>query len=261
LLLILLALRKSGGFLSGLVLGLGIFVKPLAALFVLIPALGRRWALVAGGLIAGLSGSIACIAVFGSQTFWAYFKSDVPHRVPVEMFSQGINQSLLGSMLKVAKKFGIFVPDPLHFLPFAIVAGLLIIVSGYAVTKVRSFAAQLSIGVALGLLLYPATLQHYGTYLLVPLFLLLREEDPRDRRWLPLLFGGLYFIFGFRGGAFSVFGFSALWGALILRALVYELPTELRTSAPANTDLSQVGEKAIYGKLPLPDGNLARPRQ
>ncbi len=174
LLTLLLFWRSPAKFAGGFALGTGILIKPILALFPIYLFLTRQWKPFFGVIAAGAALSLAAIAVFGPDMYFAYFLDNpIAHQMPSALYSEGINQSLLATILRILN-VEIDSGHPAVMPMFVVLALGLSIVSGWVIRLARKDDAEmpLSIVLTLSLLLFPKTLSHYSVLLIVPMLLL-----------------------------------------------------------------------------------------
>jgi hypothetical protein len=178
LVLLLLALGLAGrGTPAGAVWEvLAIWVKPYAALLLLLDAAGRRGRrLVVAGVTLVVSLAAGAIAV-GPAALASYLRANPSTREPSEVFVEIVNQSLLAAVLRLHA----VLPDrisPLHEPLYVAGAVLLVVATAVLCTRANvpedaAFCAML----LTGLILYPGALSSYGVVLIVPLLVVWRHR-------------------------------------------------------------------------------------
>lgn len=159
-------------------LGCAAVVKPIGAIFCLDFILRRDWRqlclmfvapVLAGMLFVGLQGTA------GVQT-WLQ-RNPLPDGLGRSIFIEEMNQSLLAVTHRIAQQQP--GSQPLLYPPFVVLGGLLMLIS---LTVLIRLTLQKGSGaapylLALGLLIYPGTLIHYGIFLLFPLAVLTRKAQ------------------------------------------------------------------------------------
>jgi hypothetical protein len=179
LLMLLLFWRSSRQMKGGVALGVGILIKPILALYPIYLFLTRQWKAFSGVVAAGAGLSVITIAVFGPGMYFGYFfDNPIAHQMPVTLYSEGINQSLLATILRVAGAeidSGHAAVTP----AFVTLAIVLSIVSGWLVRRTLHNDDKLSLAIVLtlSLLLFPKTLSHYSVLLIVPLLFLWSRRE------------------------------------------------------------------------------------
>jgi hypothetical protein len=126
--------------------------------------------------------------------------------MPVWLISQGINQSLLGTMLRLARPLTPLETSPIVYPPFLVSA--LVVLTSTALVAVRLARTRdpllLSLLLTCAILIYPGTLTAYSVFLIVPTVQLL-ERHPKVMRSPGLsasTIGTLYFLMGTESGYF-----------------------------------------------------------
>ena len=179
LLMLLLFWQSSRQMKGGVALGVGILIKPILALYPIYLFLTRQWKALSGVVAAGVGLSVLSIAVFGPSMYFGYFfDNPIAHQMPATLYSEGINQSLLATILRIAGAeidSGHAAVAP----AFATLAIVLSIVSGWLVRRTLHNDDKLSLAIVLtlSLLLFPKTLSHYSVLLIVPLLFLWSRRE------------------------------------------------------------------------------------
>ena len=173
LLTLLLFWRSPTNFAGGFALGTGILIKPILALFPIYLFLTRQWKPFFGVIAAGATLSLASIMVFGADMYFAYFLDNpITHQMPSALYSEGINQSLLATILRTLN-VEIDSGHPAIMPTFLVLALVLSAASGWAIRHVKTSNSELplTIVLTLSLLLFPKTLSHYSVLLIVPMLM------------------------------------------------------------------------------------------
>jgi hypothetical protein len=149
------------------------YVKPFLFILLMYPVLRRnfRGALVAAATLIGTS--VLSIAVFGRETFMAFFLDSPVGRLPYTEYLQEANQSLLSTVLGLAG-YDVSQGAPLIH-PLYIIASIALVgITSWLVIRVKDEDAYWGpvLLLMLGLLVYPASFFLYSTFLVLPLILL-----------------------------------------------------------------------------------------
>lgn len=234
--LIVLAVLGGGRAVSGAWSAAAVFVKPfMIAPAVLLLAL-RRWPAVGAGL-ALASGFIALsVAVLGVDDWAGFLAGRTAQSIPPEQYSQQVNQSLLGVLLRAAGATGTPASNPGVLTAYAVITALLLGASLLAAVRhaKRDFAQAYVLIVVAAMLVYPGTIHYYAATLLVPLVLAFRRVPDRARDsawWWPVAFVTLTFVLQSRYGAFATMLFA--WSALLFESIVRSDRVAGRIGAPA----------------------------
>lgn len=173
-LMLLLFWRDRARFRGGAWIAFGLLIKPVVAVLLLYAAIARRWRAVVGTGVVLAALSALTIAVFGWDTFAAYFGHNPVVRMPAEAYTETINQSLLATILRLTDydfSHGSPLLDPL----FVVLAGGLGAATAWLAHRAWTSGDDdlaLAITIPFGLLVYPGTLAHYSVDLIVPFLLL-----------------------------------------------------------------------------------------
>jgi hypothetical protein len=207
---------------SGLYAAGALLIKPF---LLCVPAylfLQRYWRSLAASIITYAVVALLVVILFGFETTAAYFSVNPADRVPVWLYSQGINQSLLGTILRLAQPFTPLETRPIAYPPFLVSA--VVVLTSTALLAVGLARTRdpllLSLLLTCALLVYPGTLTHYSVFLIVPTVQLL-ERHPgvmRSPRLFAFILGSLYFLMGAQSAAF--FANLAAWLAVLVSAVL-----------------------------------------
>ncbi len=197
LLMLLLFWRDRNAARGGVWLALGILIKPVFGLMSLYPVIRRQWrTLWCATVVLGIL-SLLTVALFGWETFASYFAHNPVARMPTDVYTESMNQSLLAEILRLTK-YDFSDGSPLtHPLFVVLAAGLIAATALLALHRSANDDLALALMVPLALLVYPGTLAHYSIDLLVPLLAVWSR-----RRELP---GGV-----FAAAAFITFEYAVL---------------------------------------------------
>jgi len=153
-------------------LALGVLIKPVCALLMLYVVFRRRWRTLAGAALTVGGASLLTISVFGWHTFAAYFVHSPVARMPTDVYTESMNQSLLAQILRLSY-YDFAAGSPLTHPVFVLLAAGLVAATVFLATRpTADDDLVLALTIPLALLLYPGTLAHYSVDLLVPLLAL-----------------------------------------------------------------------------------------
>jgi hypothetical protein len=218
----LAALRAGPRLVSGVYAAVALLIKPF---LLCVPAylfLQRHWRSSAASIVTYAVFALLVIILWGFETTAADFSVNLADRMPVWVFSQGNNQSLLGTMLRLAQPLTPLETSPIVYPPFLVSA--LVVLTSTAVLAVRLARTRdpllLSLLLTCAILIYPGTHTAYSVFLIVPTVQLL-ERHPKVMR-SPGLFastiGTLYFLMGTASGYFLAN--LAAWLTVVVSAVL-----------------------------------------
>lgn len=216
----LAAMRASERLVSGLCAAVALLIKPF---LLCVPAylfLQRYWRSLAASIVTYAVFALLVVILFGFETTATYFSVNPADRVPLSLYSQGINQSLLGTVLRLAQPFTPLETSPIAYPPFLVAA--LVVLMSTAVLAVRLARTRdpllMSLLLTCAILVYPGTLTPYSVFLIVPTVQLLERhpEVMRSPGLLAFILGFLYFLMGAQSGAFLAN--LAAWLAVLVSA-------------------------------------------
>ncbi len=239
----LLAWRSWGRWPAGVWLALAVVVKPIGAALFLPVLLYRQGRVLAAGAATLTVASLAALAMFGKATFFSYFTSGVARRIPLTLFAEAENQSLLAVSLRWqadAESSSLMTPEN-AYLAFALA---LIAITCWAIIRLGAQRWKLAavLTITLALVVYPGSLTSYSVLLAPAVLHLWRERRESGAKVYPtaLALAISYAILGLNYGRFSTWAYAVLWVWLTAEAvrLVY---------APGR--LSQTPGDALGGKV------------
>jgi hypothetical protein len=199
---------------AGLWIALGAVVKLYFGVLLLDSLIFKRWRALVCAFGGGLALAIASLLLLGPATFISYFTLRPPNRVPAWVYIEWMNQSLLGTILRVTKApivGGALASNPWFLLSaFALVVSTVWLVYALGPSSERG----LSLWIVLALVIYPGTLAHYSVMLLPVLLLLWKERGQTAvGLWGTALFITLVVgLVGFHSHSF--FAYIVCWVAL-----------------------------------------------
>jgi len=163
---------------GGVFLAVGILTKPILLILCIYIFIRRLWKPLFGLILIGCISSLFSMVVFGFDSFLDYFSDPPSGRMPQHVFSEGINQSLLATILKVRMRAPAFATALFSKYTFISISLLLTSITAFLTIKLDGRDRDLTLALTLGLalLVYPGTLAHYGVLLIVPLLWLWRER-------------------------------------------------------------------------------------
>ena len=185
---------------AGLWLTLGVFIKPYMAILSMYFILRKQWQGIIAALLFGMVICAVTILVFDFETFSDYFISRSTITIPMLNYVENVNQSLLAVLLRAADLFGLLNQDfgeamkrldlppailPIHYGPYIFFSVVGAAITLWLVYKAKPGTSDWTLGLLLsfGLLVYPASLNHYSIVLALPMFTLYL-----DRRHINLCF-------------------------------------------------------------------------
>lgn len=216
LLFYLLLIKKySDKRFSGIFLALAIFTKPYMVVFGLFLLLKKNWGAIIYCILSAVAITGFTLLLFGKAPFLSYASENPASRIPIEVFSEDLNQSLhavlLRSGLMSVEKSSAYV----------YIAGvILLLTAAYLLFLMRKKLHDyiLSVLLLVALLLYPGTLNFYGVLLLIIIFQFFHEKAQLGfNQYL------IFFIIGIVYGLSTFYIFSCicfLLAILVLKSLI-----------------------------------------
>ena len=190
LLTLLLLWRDREHARAGIWVAIGIFTKPIMAVFLVDILIRRKWRAMYVAIITLSILSLLAIMVFGSPTFFAYFTENPSSKLPIFVYNESVNQSLLATILRLTN-YPFDGMSPLSHPIFISLGALVAGITWWLVYRLDTLQSDwaLALTMSLGLLIYPGTLSHYSTLLIVPiLFLYACRQQIVGGTWLVVFF-------------------------------------------------------------------------
>ena len=155
---------------AGLWLAIAILVKPIALVLGLVVVLHRQWRVLGVAALTLALITLAALLAFGTEVFHSFITAGPTARQPLWVYVEPVNQSLLSYVLRLTQA-GPPTRSPLGNPIFVALAAGMLALSAWLVWRLRRGQSGWAIAVAisLGLLIYPATLNHYSLLLILPL--------------------------------------------------------------------------------------------
>ena len=210
--------RDRGRAVAGVWLAAAFLLRTCLILLLIDPIRRHAWrtVAVAGVTVAGLT--VLAVAVFGATTCATYLDT-LLIGFPAPVYTEAINQSLLTAVLRVTGF------DPAHGSPltepvFLAAAAMLTAVTGWLLWRLPAEAEWTpGLVVALALLLYPASVEHFSM-LLLPAVLSVwqyarRVDGGGGGRWGVVCVALVYTLIGVDDGHRAFFGLALTWAALV----------------------------------------------
>ena len=162
---------------AGMWVALGAVVKLYLGVLLFDSLIFKRWRAVMWALGSGVVLALASLLLLGPSTFLSYFTLHPTSRIPGWVYVEWMNQSLLGTILRVIHApvaGGSLARNPL----FVVAALALTLATAWLVYRVGANSEWgLALWILLALIIYPGTLAHYSVMLLPVLLLLWRDKE------------------------------------------------------------------------------------
>ena len=158
---------------AGVFVALAMFTKPYMAILILFFIIKRKWGTISYFLFSAIIITGVTFLFFGLAPFKSYIFNSPTHRIPLWVFSEGINQSLHAVLLRSN-----FISVNESFTYVAIALGIALLSTRYLFLLMRRALDDyiLVFLLLIGLLIYPGTLSYYGVLLLFVIFQFFEEE-------------------------------------------------------------------------------------
>jgi hypothetical protein len=197
---------------GGIWLALCVVIKPYMALLYIYPLFTRKWKVLAIAISALLILTFLSIFAFGSNVFASFFNNPTS-KVPILNYTEMVNQSLLATILRLSQ-YQIIKESPL-LNPLYLGFSLLLTFITVWVTIIRKNSddwVALSI-LFLALIVYPASLVHYGVFLIIPVVSLLQQSSKSTKKKIAVSFIILitYFLSGYNSGSYMFYANLFMW--------------------------------------------------
>jgi glycosyl transferase family 87 len=217
---------------GGVLIGLASLVKPVAGALFLVALVRLQWRFLFGAAVTATVAVLASLGIFGTETHLAFWDSPPTERMPPHVYTEDENQSLLATILRALE--GPVPEGALQQPLFVVLAAVLTAATAFIARRLPAAELPVAWGLtlALGLIVYPATLSHYGLLLIVPVSWLwsVRAEIPYGTAAAVGLATLVATLLGRTETAFA--GFAATWLAFAVLG-VRGLRTAAAAPAPA----------------------------
>jgi hypothetical protein len=225
---VLAAWRVRDRAVTGVYLVIATIMKLLYGVLGLYPLLRARWRVLAGVAGATVVASLASIAAFGLETFVTYLRDNpATHRMPSYYFTTFVNQSLLGTALRLFPHPAFPIDGPPFGPPRSMVyfgsAAVVLCITVWLVWRQPRTSAGEDTAFALlipaGMLIYPWTLGNYFVLMLVPMFYLWSRRPTRGPLlWYTIALVASMYPLTHVPGSPGIIAPLALWGTLAVMA-------------------------------------------
>ncbi len=204
LLFVLLFYKERGRPRAGVWLALAILVKPIALVLGLVLVLHRQWRILGITAIVLALITLAAWLVFGTDVFRSFITAGPTARQPLWVYTEPVNQSLLSYILRLTQS-GPLTGSPVTNPIFVGLTALMLAFSAWLIWRLGRGQSGWAIAVALslGMLIYPATLNHYSLLLILPLGVVWQARTGPGRwrvGFTACFIGGVFFWMGYRDG-------------------------------------------------------------
>jgi hypothetical protein len=220
-------LDARAGLRTGVLTCLAVVIKPFMILPALLLLVARKWRAVAGALIAGACLIVASLLVFGPGTWASFLAGGTAARIPAWQFSQGVNKSLLGVLLRATHTTGAPGEHRGVLAVYGILAVCIVGASLFVATRIvkEQFRLAYALVLVAAIIVYPGTLHYYAAMLLIPAMLIADARRTNDAvGWKSISLAVAPFVVV----EFSVFtALLITWGLLMQLALRRREPQAL----------------------------------
>lgn len=186
LFLLILVFKYREKRIAGLFLSISIFIKPFALILIVYFLLRKRWDILVSFLISTLLIGLLTLSIIGINPFLEYLFNSPTHRIPPEVLYENVNQSLFAVLYRALGN--IHLAKLLYYSSSILLLGI----SGFAIYHVSKNRTSINLLfpllLSLALLIYPNTLEHYGTVEILSLFVILNFIKDNRRLIYAFLF-------------------------------------------------------------------------
>jgi hypothetical protein len=194
----ILLYKNRGRRIAGLYLAISVFIKPFSIVLLFYFLIKKRWDIVISFLVATMAIIMITIAFFGTGPFYEYIFNNPSHRVPEVVLYEDINKSLFAVLCRVIGNV------QYAKISYYVISSILVIISGivlfYQNKNRKAYGLIFPLLLSSGLIIYPNTLDHYGTVQILSLLIILKYiSSPR----IVYIFLFLFYIV-LLGGTFSL---------------------------------------------------------
>lgn len=212
LLFFLLFLRNRSKPWGGVWLALCVVVKPYMAILYIYPLLTRKWKVLAIAILTLLALTFLSVLAFGSEVLISFLHNPTPD-MPGYVYTEGVNQSLLATILRLTPN-QIIKESPILNPLYLGISLLFSLITVWVTIKKNSSHDWVILSILfLALIIYPASLAHYGVFLIIPVVLLLRQSSKNAKQKMAVCFMILitYFLSGYNSGIYVFYANLFMW--------------------------------------------------
>jgi hypothetical protein len=229
---LLLAIDKINKPISGLYLAISLVIKPISGFLMLFFISAKKWK-SASYFVATLMVLFSITAfLWGFQNITGFFQSPPTHRLPQDLYVQGINQSFIAVLNRNLALYNLpqtFINSIFYFC--AIIMVLLTYIASKKLNKLNLYLSFF-VFVPCMLIIYPSSLWHYMVYLTPLLVYFLLRKQPKKYFWIILL-AAVNFL-----GSEVFFTYLILWAALLCLAFFFSSDEKVCQEFKGVTEIS-----------------------
>jgi hypothetical protein len=213
---IMLSFYKIDKPISGFYLAISAIFKPISAILLLYFIINKKWKPATWFVISSLIFLLITCFIWGFDNLTNYIISPPTQRLPHSIYTQEVNQSLIGLLNRNLEIYGLS-DSTINFIYFSL-SGIMVLITLFVSKNLQKVNPQFSflVFIPLMLLIYPSSLMHYMVYLipvfiyfillkkgekylwifLVPAFLFLSSETFFSYLiiWMMFLYAGLFMV-------------------------------------------------------------------
>ena len=182
---------------SGLWLTLGIFSKPILAVFLIYPILRHKWKMLAAAALTFIIISGITLLIFGPSVFITFFYHNPNIKIANVNYIEWTNQSLLATILRITNYDFSYSTPLVH--PMFLTAAL--IVCGFSFWFVYKLDESknewaFAITILVSIMLYPGSINSYGPMMMPVLLFLFTQRNNFAIKiiWFPIFIALAYLI-------------------------------------------------------------------
>lgn len=206
---------------SGIWLAFAVIVKPYMALLYIYPLFAKKWKMLTIAISALATLTFLSIIVFGWDVFVSFFVENPTSKLPVLAYTEEVNQSLLSMILRFNPR-QVISESPLLNPLYLGVSSLLTLITIWVATMKKNNDDWVILSILfLALIVYPASLEHYSVFLIIPVVLLLQQsgQSIKQRATVFLIIFATYFLSSYDFDGHMFFANVFMWLICILFGL------------------------------------------
>ena len=163
---------------SGVWLSIGMFTKPILALFFIYPILRRNWKAILTAIATAVIICLVTLLILGPSVFVTFFTNNPSLKVQNMDYIEWTNQSLLATILRITN-YNFSYSTPLIHPLFIISALILCAVSFWIILKIENSMDGWAFAILtlLALMIYPGSISSYGPLLMPVLIFLFADGE------------------------------------------------------------------------------------
>lgn len=184
---LILTMHKMNKPISGVYLALSLIIKPISGILILFFIFHKKWKQVIYFVVTGAVLLFITGLIWGFQNIFGFIQSPPTLRLPQELYTQQINQSLIGVLNRNLQFYGL-ASGLINILYYVVI---IILLAGTYISSKRLYKVNNHLAffpfILFMLMVYPSSLAHYMVYLIPIIVYFLFLKIDLKYVWIVLL--------------------------------------------------------------------------